>query len=94
MFRVTLVCTDLPATSGEAAALDITREFAEHRTWHSRVTCEWDGTRLILVSENDFDNTGLATLDEFSDCISAYVSDPGESRIAIASVSELGNESA
>ena len=94
MFRVTLVCTDLPPTSGEAAALDITREFAEHRAWHSRVTCEWDGTCLTLVSENDFDDTGQATLDEFADCIAAYVSDPGESRIAIASVSELGNDDA
>ena len=94
MFRVTLVCSGLAATSGEEAAVDIAREFAEHRTWHTRVTCEWDGTRLILVSVNDFDQTGQATLDEFGDCVAAYVSDPRESEIAIASVSEIADDSA
>ena len=94
MYSVTLFCVGLPATAGEEAAIDIAREFAEHRTWHSRVTCEWDGTRLILVSENDFDEAGLATLDELGDCIDAYVADPGESRIEIASVSKLGGTSA
>jgi hypothetical protein len=92
MFRVTLVCSDLPPASGEEAALDIRREFAEHRTWHARVTCEWDGTRLIFVSENDFDPTGQATLDEFGDCISAFVSDPGESQIVIAEIRQIAND--
>jgi hypothetical protein len=79
MFRVTLVCSGLPHTAGAAAATDITREFSEHRHWHSRVTCKWDGTALTLQAENDFDKTGLATLDEFGDCITAYVPDPGDS---------------
>jgi hypothetical protein len=73
MFRVTLICDGLPVTAGEGAARDITEEFADHRHWHSRVTCEWDGTRLILRSESDFDESGQATLDEFGDCI-AHVS--------------------
>jgi hypothetical protein len=89
MFRVTLICSGLPLASGQEAALDISREFAEHRTWHARVTCEWDGTRLILISENDFDSTGQATLDEFGDCIAAFVPDPGESEIVIAAICEI-----
>jgi hypothetical protein len=86
MFLVTLVCSGLPTDAGATAAADIAREFAEHRTWHGRVTCEWDGTRLTLTSENDFDESGAATLDEFGDCVSAYVSDPGDARISIESV--------
>jgi hypothetical protein len=91
MFRVTLICDGLPPVAGDEAARDITKEFAEHRKWHSRVTCEWDGSRLILRSENDFDGTGQATLDEFGDCISAYIADPAESSIRIESVSEIDN---
>ena len=92
MFRVTLVCFGLPPAAGEVAATDIAREFADHRKWQNRVTCEWDGTRLILRAENDFDKTGLATLDEFGDCISAYISDPGDSQITIESVCELASD--
>ena len=94
MFRVTLISDGLPASAGEDAARDIAKEFADSRQWHSRVTCEWDGARLVLVSENDFDETGQATLDEFGDCISAYIADPGGSRITIESVSEFDHENA
>ena len=93
MFQVTLICSDLPLASGEEAASDIAREFAEHRTWHTRVTCEWDGTRLTLVSENDFDSTGQATLDEFGDCIATFVSDPGASQVVIAAICEIADGS-
>ena len=89
MFRVTLICDGLPASAGEEAARDITKEFADSRQWHARVTCEWDGARLILRSENDFDETGQATLDEFSDCIFAYIAEPGEFSIRTESVQEL-----
>jgi len=91
MFRVTLVCSGLPHTVGANEAADITREFAQQRRWHSRVSCTWEGTQLTLLAENDFDKTGLATLDEFRDCITAYVSDPGDSQV-IASVSEIDND--
>jgi len=94
MFRVTLICHGLPASVGEEAARDITKEFADSRQWHSRVACEWDGTHLILRSENNFDETGQATLDEFGDCISAYVANAGESRITIEPVSEFDHDNA
>ena len=89
MFRVILICEGLPTPAGEEAARDIAAEFAEHRKWHNRVTCQWDGSRLVLESENDFDENGGATLDEFGDCVSAYVSDPAGSRICIESVSRI-----
>jgi hypothetical protein len=94
MFRVTLICDGLPASAGEGAARDITKEFADGRRWHSSVTCEWDGTRLILRSENDFDETGQATLDEFRDCIAAYVTEYEGSSIRIESVSEFDHDNA
>ena len=94
MFRVTLICDGLPASCGQEAARDIAKEFADSRHWHSRVTCEWDGTRLILQSENDFDETGQATLDEFSDCIAAYVTEYEDSSIRIGSVSQFEHDNA
>ena len=36
--------------------------------------CTWDGERLILQADNDYDPEGLALLDEFSDNISAFIS--------------------
>jgi hypothetical protein len=89
MFRVTLVCEGLPASAGPQAARDIAKEFAQHRTWHSKVTCDWDGSRLLLRSENDFDPDGKATVDEFSDSLFACVADPGEFTISTRAVQEL-----
>ena len=89
MFRVTLVCHGLPASAGPEAARDITKEFAEHRSWHKKVRCDWDGTNLVLQAENDFDVDGKATLDEFSDSVFAYVVEPGEFRITTESVEDL-----
>lgn len=88
MFRVTLICDGLPPAAGEEAARDIAKEFADSRQWHSRVTCEWDGARLVLRSENDFDDTGQATLHELGDCIAAYVVEYEGSRLWIESVSD------
>jgi hypothetical protein len=89
MFHITLVCEGLPASAGSEAARDIATEFAKHRILHSKVSCDWGGSRLVLRSENDFDADGKATLDEFSDSISAYVAEPGEFRITTESVQEL-----
>ena len=90
MFRVTLICEGLPAKAGEEAARDIEKEFAEHRQWHSRVICEWDGTLLILRSENDFDADGKATWDESDDCSTAYVAEIGDYETQVESVIEFG----
>ena len=94
MNRVTLICEGLPTSVGEEAARDIAAEFAEHRQWHSSVTCEWRDGQLILRSDNDFDETGEATLDEFGDCVIAYIADPGDYKFRIESVSQLEHENA
>jgi hypothetical protein len=88
MYRIVLACKGVPAAVGAAAALDIAEEFI-HRPWHQNVRCEWDGTRLILQADNDFDSSGLALLDEFSDAISATITDGFDGGIDVVSVSPL-----
>jgi hypothetical protein len=75
MYRVTLACYGVPASAGQAAAIDIQREFAEHRRHHSNVTCTFTKGELVLTAENDFDPEGLALINEFSDCVSACIAE-------------------
>ena len=81
MFRITWACEGVPASAGHAAASDIRREFAEHRQHHNNVVCTFTNGDLILTVENDFDPEGLALMDEFSDCISAYIAELFDRRI-------------
>ena len=83
MFRVTLACEGVPATAGNAAALDIQKEFAEFRQHHRNVVCTFANGELVLTAENDFDPKGLALMDEFSDCISAYIVESFGGRIRL-----------
>ena len=85
-YRVLLSCSGVPLHAADEAARDIAREFAEHRTWHSNASCTWDGSKLLLSAENDYDETGLALLDEFSDCISAYLTGTFDFEVQIESV--------
>jgi hypothetical protein len=86
MFRVTLACENVSVSAGAAAATDIQQEFAEHRTHHKNVVCTYTNGELILTAENDFDPKGLALMDEFSGCISAYIAElfDGEIRVVEA----------
>jgi len=88
MYRIVLACNGVPADVGAVAAHDITEEFT-HRPWHQNVRCEWDGSRLVLQADNDFDSNGLALLDEFSDAISASIADGFDGGIDVVSVSPL-----
>lgn len=88
MYRVALACHGIPTEHGAEAAADITREFAEHRQWHKNVRCSWDGAGLALEAENDYDKDGAALADEFSDCISAYVSGTFSYQVTIESVTK------
>ena len=81
MYRVTVECHGLAQSVGEEAAADIEREFGEHRTWHQRPACSFADSILTLTVENDFDADGRATLDEFADCIVAYVGEHGPVRV-------------
>jgi hypothetical protein len=86
MYRIVLAYKGVPADVGAVAARDITEEFA-NRPWHRNVHCEWDGSRLILQADHDFDSNGLALLDEFSDAISASITDGFDGGIDVVSVS-------
>jgi hypothetical protein len=86
MYKVVLSCGGVPEAAGAEAAADITKEFAEHRTWHKNALCTWDGSRLILSAENDYDSEGLALMDEFSDCISAYITEGFDGGIKVESI--------
>ena len=85
MFRIVLACDGISATAGPQGAIDIAEEFT-HRPWHQNVTCSWDGHSLILKAENDYDEKGLALLDEFSDALSACIDDPQDSTIRVVEV--------
>ena len=75
MYRVVLKCSGISSDEGHIAAQDIAQNFAEHRPHHVNVTCSYADGRLTLIAENDFDPKGLALMDEFSDCLSAYLSE-------------------
>ena len=86
MARITLSCSGVPSSAGEEAARDITREFEEHRQWFTNVQCSWDGSRLILSADSDFDRDGDALRDEFSDCIAAYVAEGFNGELRVESI--------
>jgi hypothetical protein len=86
MYRIVLACNGIPADVGAVAARDITGEFTQ-RPWHQNVRCEWDGSRLILQADNDFDSNGLALRDEFSDAISASIAGGFDGRMDVVSIS-------
>ena len=88
MYRIVLACKGVPVDVGAVAARDIAEEFT-NRPWHQNVHCEWDGSRVILQADNDFDSNGLALLDEFSDAISASITDAFDGGIDVVSVSPL-----
>ncbi len=86
MFKVVLVCSGIAESEGEEAARDITEEFLEHRRHHRNVSCSFADGNLILSAENDFDSNGLALMDEFSDCISAYTNGGNDGSMVVKSV--------
>jgi len=88
MYRIIMACEGVPANSGAEAARDIAGEFTR-RPGHKNVTCVWDGSKLILQAENDWDSDGLALIDEFSDAISAYLKGGFDGDIKILSISSI-----
>ena len=89
MYRIVISCSGVPASAGAEAAADITREFAEHRTWHNNVSCSWLDSRLVLRADNDYDPEGRALMDESSDCISAYIAEGFDGDLTLESVTKL-----
>jgi hypothetical protein len=80
-FKITVVCSGIDASAGAIAAQDIEAEFRDRRRWHQDVHCRYENGTLILCGKNDFDRAGLALLDEFGDCLSAYLKDHGAVRV-------------
>jgi len=94
MERVVLVCHGVPPSAGAEAAADITAEFRDHRPWQKQVVCTWDGTRLILQADTEHDPKGLGLMDEFSDCISAYITEGFDGDITVRSITPLPHTAA
>ena len=42
------------------------------RPWQKIADCRWDGSMLVLVADNDYDDDGEVLADEFSDTIAGY----------------------
>ena len=91
MYRIVLACSGVRAENAGAAARDIAEEFT-HRRWHQNVRCDWDGSRLLLHAENDFDSNGRALMDEFSDAISACIKESFDGNIEVVSIISLERE--
>jgi hypothetical protein len=90
MYRIVLSCSGVPENAGAEAAADITTEFVQHRPWHQNVVCSWDGKRLVLQADNEMDASGAALSDEFSDAISAYITELFDGSIKVESIDTLG----
>jgi hypothetical protein len=89
MNRIVVECLGVPVDEGDEAAADIEREFREHRPHHQNVRCTFENGRLVLRGENAFDPDGLALLDEFSDCISAYVATLFDGELRVVSSTKV-----
>ena len=87
-YRIVIECSGVPPEAGAQGAADITSDFKE-RPWHRDAVCRWDGTRLMLTAENDFDPSGLALIDEFSDEISACIKGGFDGDCRIVSITEI-----
>jgi hypothetical protein len=81
MFKIKLACSGINPAVGKMAAEDIEAEFRDRRPWHQEVTCRFEDGRLMLHATNDFDEAGLALIDEFSDCLSAYLKEHAVLRV-------------
>jgi hypothetical protein len=88
MYRIPLACKGVSAHTGPVSACAIAQEFTS-RPWQENVKCFFDGSRLILQADNDFDSKRLALADELSDSISACVNDGFSGDIEILSVAWL-----
>ena len=93
MYRIILACNGVPPSAGSEAAVDITAEFSDHRPWQKNVVCTWDGARLLLQADAEHDSKGLGLMDEFSDCISAYIRDGFDGNITVESIAVLPSAS-
>jgi hypothetical protein len=81
MSRTTVDCFGIAPERGPQAAADIEQEFIEHRPWQTQPLCHYADGTLSLTAINDFDPIGIALLDEFWDCLAAFVGEHGKMHI-------------
>ncbi len=72
MFEIVVSCRGVSEQAALDCLDDLLREFAE-RPWQTAVRCRWENGQIFLHVRNDYDSTGQAVLDEFSDAICACV---------------------
>jgi hypothetical protein len=91
MIRVILVCDGIPADEGEQAAREIAKEFNGVRTpRYVNATCTFLDGILVLSCENDgWDADGLNLMDEFSDCLCAFIVTPTDRNLRLVSATPL-----
>jgi hypothetical protein len=70
MHQLVVRCSGLPVDTLAQLAADVTEEFG-HRLHYSQVSCFVEDGQLVLAAQCDFDRTGEALADEFSDAIAA-----------------------
>jgi hypothetical protein len=85
MFRVTVSCEGIAPADWPDALTDVSEEF-KSRPWHKVVHCRWNGSTLVLVADNNYDDDGEALTDEFSDAIAAYAPGAPGYRVLVLSV--------
>jgi len=90
MLRVVLVCDGVAEAEGLEAASDIAREFNEQRgPRYQHAACLFEAGTLWLSCENDgWDADGLNLMDEFSDCICAYLKSSPEGGMRFVSATK------
>lgn len=81
MYKITIECLDVAPSLGPQAAVDIEQEFHAERTWHQQPSCTYADGKLLLVARNDFDADAKALLDDFWDCLAAYLGEHGAMNI-------------
>jgi hypothetical protein len=78
-----------PEAEGAEAAVDIQEEFVTHRIHHQNVQCTFSNRTLKLIAENDYDDKGLAHMDEFSDCLCAFLKESPSRYFGVESVTAI-----
>lgn len=93
MFEIIVSCSGLGEPIGSAAVADIDEEFLE-RPWHQNVHCWWADGLLMLRAHNDYDDTGEALADEFSDAVCACTPIATEISIRVVSARQIAGSDA
>src|SRR3989339_2131777 len=90
LYRITLMCPDVPSDIGDRAAIDITKHF-QNQIRYKNVICTWDGSQLVLQGENNYDTEGQELLCDFTDAICTYTKSTFDVEPRVKSVEVLKN---